>query len=160
MDDLGKDAFNQLMSALTKGIEEDTSKIVSGDEIKFPIEVSGIKSFRKTFKATVPVGSWVSIRPAADPKTYLGIHLGDLLIGVDYFYHTEKKSIEIFSNNNPAIYVPDLKRVVWGCESWWGIIKNPEGLKAITDADIQNIWYVKAFNELMQAEEERTKAAS
>jgi hypothetical protein len=50
--------------------------------------------------------------------------------------------------HNPAIWVPDLKRIVFGMESWWGVIDNPDDLKQITDADIQNVWYVKALQGL------------
>jgi hypothetical protein len=49
-------------------------------------------------------------------------------------------------------YVPDLDRVVWGYESWWGVIKGPEELKEITDEDIQNVWYVKAMKQMSERE--------
>lgn len=48
---------------------------------------------------------------------------------------------------NPAIFVPDLNRVVWGMESWWGPIESKEKLHQITDEDISNVWYVKAAKE-------------
>jgi hypothetical protein len=37
-----------------------------------------------------------------------------------------------------------------GYESWWGQINSPEELKAITDVDIQNVWYVKALKEMAE----------
>ena len=45
--------------------------------------------------------------------------------------------------SNPAIYVPELRKIVFGCESWWGEIQSPDEIKDITDDDISNVWYVK-----------------
>ena len=44
--------------------------------------------------------------------------------------------------------MPDLKRLVMGYESWWGIIESEEQLRQITNFDIENIWYVKALKAL------------
>lgn len=50
---------------------------------------------------------------------------------------------------NPAIWVPELEKVVWGDSSWWGPIEKKEDAeRLITDADIQNVWYVKALKRL------------
>ena len=57
---------------------------------------------------------------------------------------------------NPAIYVFDLQRIIFGAESWWGIIENPEELKDITDDDINNIWYVKALKAMYKEEPKET----
>ncbi len=96
-------------------------------------------------------GAWVAVRPVGDKKTYLGVLLGD--------YHPPSVSFNKESGalivgkgiGNPAIWVPDLKRVVMGWGSWWGEIKTPEELRNITDADIENVWYVKAFKELSES---------
>jgi len=80
-------------------------------------------------------GEFVSVRPCGDEhgnKTYLGIYVGDVNIGIP----------------NPCIWVPDLKEYIFGCESWWGRIKSPEQLRQITDADIENVWYVRALREI------------
>ena len=50
--------------------------------------------------------------------------------------------------HNPAIWVPDLKKIVFGMESWWGVLRSRTISKQITDADIQNVWYVKALQAL------------
>jgi hypothetical protein len=46
--------------------------------------------------------------------------------------------------------VPDLARVVMGWESWWGEIRTPDDLRQITNADVENVWYVKALKTLSE----------
>ena len=94
------------------------------------------------------VGDMVSIRPCADEyknKTFLGILLGELPLG--YSVSLKEGGILIVrrSSFNPAIFVPDINKTIFGCESWWGVIKDEKQLKEITDKDINNVWYVKAL---------------
>lgn len=109
------------------------------------IEKSGI------FTRTRP-GSWVSIRPCSpeENKTYLGIFLGYVATGIHGEEDGEVITLE-FSGYNPAIYVPELDRIVFGYESFWGEIKSQEDLKEITDQDIENVWYVQAIKSLEKA---------
>ncbi len=126
----------------------------------FPIEVKSIKSgpsphYREGFGAKV--GDFVSVRPCGEEchdKTFLGIYLGDFpcSLYVDFKKETGELTVD-FSMMNPAIFVPDLNKVIRGYESWWGTIKYPEQLYQITDADIDNIWYVKALKILSAAKE-------
>jgi hypothetical protein len=120
-------------------------------QIEFPVEVSNIESeiAASTYR-TKDIGKWVSVRPVKVNKTYLGVFLGELPLDIIHHYHIETKVLTVYPQRNPAIYVPDLKRIVWGIESWWGIIKSPDELRQITDADIQNVWYVKALKELTE----------
>ena len=95
-------------------------------------------------------GDMVVIRPCDKKykkKTYLGIYLGDMALSI---HHTIKDNIVTsdFAMHNPAIYVPDIKKVIFGCGSWWSRIKNKEDLKQITDKDIDNVWYVRTLKEL------------
>jgi hypothetical protein len=94
----------------------------------------------------------VSIRPcdkALGGKTYIGILLGDMPLGIGVAVHTQTNVAQVGPTHyNPAIWVPDLKRVVFGCESWWGLVDGLDDLRAITDKSIDNIWYVKAAKEL------------
>jgi hypothetical protein len=141
---LAKDAMEELSSAL-----DDFVKYVKvPGQIRFPIEVSSVRTLEGQRPGAPAVGSWCSVRPCQDDKTYLGVYLGDLTVSVDHYYHTREKVLTIAPHANPALYVPDLKRVVWGCESWWGTIEGPEHLRQITDADIQDLWYVKALKDL------------
>lgn len=93
----------------------------------------------------------VKIRPCGDEdKHYFGIMLGDIAqsLGCDIDDKTETLKIG-FSFYNPAIFVPELKKVVYGCESWWSVIGSEEELKElITDETIGNVWYVKILKEL------------
>ncbi len=85
-------------------------------------------------------GTFVSIRPCAeeyDNKTFLGVYIGAL--SVNNMTH------------NPCIWVPDLQEYIFGFESWWGEIETPEQLHDISDADIQNVWYVRALKQLAEA---------
>jgi hypothetical protein len=63
-------------------------------------------------------------------------------------YYIEEKEIFVTQMLNPVIFIPDIMRVVLGIESWWSVIRKPEDLKQITDADIQNVWYVKALKSM------------
>ena len=123
--------------------------------LEYPIEVTGIhqeekKALEKPWRCET--GAFVAIRPC-DPechgKTYLGVYIGDLAMGVSCSVHRVSGVMTVgFGWHNPAIYVPELKRVVLGAESWWGQIKKPEDLKQISDADIQGVWYVQALKAL------------
>lgn len=130
--------------------------------MKFPITVTGIKfDERRTYEPKAlfggECGQFVSIRPCApehNGKTFLGILLGE--IASTQACQLAKNGELTVSNtmHNPAIFVPDLNKVVFGFESWWGKIKKPEDLEQITDADISNVWYVKALEQLTSKEQE------
>ena len=95
------------------------------------------------------VGRFVSIRPAKEEQTYLGILLGEIALSISVNYDEIERAIQVkHAFYNPAIYVFDLKKIIYGIESWWGIIESPEDLKKITNQDIDNVWYVKALKEL------------
>ncbi len=120
--------------------------------IEYPIEVSKISrdteihSFMKR-----DIGKFVSIRPCADEykdETYLGLFLGDLPIGHRVSHNPDTKELSISFNCNPAIFVFDLNKIIYGCESWWGIVENEDDLRRIADKDIENVWYVKALKQL------------
>ena len=140
------DELDEFVRALSDFAEDNK---VEG-EIEFPIEISSVDSRVGMPRQSSLTGKWVSIRPVGVKETYLGVYLGDFPVAVFSSYNTKTKKLSLVPHNNPAIYVPDLKRVVWGCESWWGTIKRPEDLEQITDTDIdiENIWYVKALKEL------------
>jgi len=125
-------------------------------EIEFPIEVSSIDTTHLEDALEYKPGL-VSVRPCAEEyqdKTYVGFLLGSLIVDVTIGWDPETKKLSLFPYTNPAIFVPELNKIIFGYESWWGRIKNPEDLKAITDDDIMNVWYVKA---LMKEAEKRGK---
>ena len=44
--------------------------------------------------------------------------------------------------------MPELKKIIYGCESWWHEITSVEELKDITDSDIDNTWYVQLLKNI------------
>ena len=78
-------------------------------------------------------------------KTYFGILIGDVALSIS---HSIKDGIVTAEHAfyNPAILIPELGEIVYGCESWWGKITSEEELKeVISDETIKNVWYVKAL---------------
>ena len=95
-------------------------------------------------------GCLVSIRPVQDEykgKTFLGFLIGDVARGSSLSISDDKIQCE-WSGYNPAIYVPELEKIIYGYESWWGEIKSEDDFKKISDDDIQNTWYVKLWRDL------------
>lgn len=105
------------------------------------------------------VGSFVAVRPCGkeyEGKTYLGILLGEFPMGVSFSQSaTDPDVIEAkLSHGNPAMYVPSLKKTIFGCESWWQKIKKPEDLKDITDEDINSVWYMQVLKAMDEKKNE------
>lgn len=94
---------------------------------------------------TSNVGKFVAVRTVDDETTYLGIHLGDLRTEPMVSFSERSNTLFVDSITNPAMFVPDLNRVVWGSGSWWRLIESEKDLQKITNQDIKNIWYVKAL---------------
>jgi hypothetical protein len=107
-------------------------------------------------------GSMVAIRPcdeACKGKTFLGLLLGDIAQGFSLQIDRDLSVLHVsFSWHNPAIWVPELDRVVYGMESWWGPIRDETQLHQITDQDIQNVWYVKAMRQIHENRARRRAA--
>jgi len=53
----------------------------------------------------------------------------------------------------PAIFVPELKKIIYGCESWWKTIQSVDEFSKISNEDINNTWYVKLLQSLNHTEE-------
>lgn len=120
--------------------------------IEYPIQVAKINyEDRKSGYRSNEIGKFVSIRPCADDcegKTYLGLYLGDLPVSPYVSYIEKDQELNVNLMMNPAIFVFDLNKIVYGMESWWGIIKSEEDLRQISDLDIDNVWYVRALKSL------------
>jgi len=127
--------------------------------IEYPLTIQGIQNnFTKDgMRSMYDCGTLVKINPCGDEygnKTYLGILLGDLPIGAYISFHPDDQKLHISPHSNPAIFVPELKKIVYGCESWWGEIESPEDFKEITSEDINNVWYVQLLKEMTAKESE------
>lgn len=97
-----------------------------------PIDTSGLGH---------EAGSLVAIRPCAkeyNEKTYIGIYIGDLPIQILTSY---KES------------TGQLKKIIYGCESWWKTIRSVDEFSKISNEDINNTWYVKLLQSLDHTEE-------
>jgi len=117
-----------------------------------PLTVNEVRVRGTAERTDAKVGSWVAVRPCDAPsenKTFLGIYLGDLPTGPMVNHAPKSGTLFIDIKTNPAIWVPDQNRIVWGMGSWWGIIESANDLKKITNQDIENIWYVKALKSLI-----------
>ena len=114
--------------------------------IEYPITVNGIESEKiKSYDLSCECGTLCEIRPCGEEyenKTYLGICLGELPIRITTSYDDETGVLKNRTINNPAIFVPELKKIIYGCESWWRKIKSVDDVKGISDGDIENTWYV------------------
>lgn len=97
------------------------------------------------------VGKFAKCMVCSDKKTYLGIYLGEFPQSISISYKREDQTMDVGPGfYNPAIWVMQLNRIVWGSESYWGIIEKPEDLKAITSEDVNSIWYVKALHSMIK----------
>lgn len=142
---------------VVNGWEDDKVKIVTEQEcercnsfdskfIEYPLTIQGIESQKIEARGTYEMGSLCEISPCEkeyEGKSFLGIYLGDLPIGIHTTYDRKSGILNNFAMTNPAIFVPELKKIVYGMESWWRIIKKPEDFKGISKEDIENTWYVK-----------------
>jgi hypothetical protein len=68
-------------------------------------------------------------------------------LGIRASHNPDTKELNLSYHSNPAIFVFELNKIVFGAESWWGVIENEDELKKIkiTQDDIDNVWYVKAL---------------
>ena len=143
----------KFLAELGKKLAEDHENILLSSEIKYPVTINRIQVppfSGKSFTST-KVGRLVGIRPVNeqyDGKTFLGIYLGDLPVQNIVALHKEEAVLVVSPHMNPAIFVPELDKIIYGYESWWGEIKSEEELHQITDEDIQNVWYVRALKQL------------
>jgi hypothetical protein len=90
------------------------------------------------------------LAPKYEGKTYLGFMLGDVS-GGSFMRHTDEGELIISLMHNPCMFVPELRKCIFGCESFWSPIKSEDELREITDEEIANTWYVKALREREEA---------
>lgn len=156
---------------VSDGWEDDKVKVITEDTcedcehfdsrfIEYPLTIDGIENkFDKNgLRSLYSCGKLVRISPCGEEhkgKTYLGILLGDLPIGAHVSFNRESKMLKISPHSNPGIFVPELKKIIYGCESWWGEIESPEELKNITSEEIENTWYIRLLKDMAKEEEQR-----
>lgn len=94
-----------------------------------------------------------SCKPEHGDKTYFGILIGDVPLSLSAAMKPGNILKIGRSFYNPAILVPELGEIVYGCESYWGEIKEEDKDNVITDELINNVWYVKAIKEAFDAKD-------
>lgn len=117
--------------------------------IEYPIVVNEIKIEKLEGYCMYNAGIPVKIRPCGkeyEEKTYLGMYLGNQPWANRVSYNDENKVLTVKAATNPAIYVFALHKIIFGAESWWCPIKDPEEIKDITDDDINSTWYMQLLN--------------
>ena len=123
--------------------------------IEFPITVNDTEHEHIKYNKDswhCKMGSLVKIRPCGDEyegKTYVGFYIGDLPLQTTGLFNEETGIYKVGLFDNSAIFVPELHKIIFGMESWWGEIKSLEDFKEISNEDIENVWYVqlaKALN--------------
>lgn len=122
--------------------------------IEYPITVSKI-SYSEPISLYEP-GNLVKIQPCAEKyagKTFLGILLGEIPYGPRVAYDGENQVLSVGPKTNPGIYVFELKKIIFGYESWWQKIDSIEDFADISDEDIENTWYVRMLRD-MEAKKE------
>lgn len=132
--------------------------------IEYPITVNKI-NLDKKYEAydSHKRGMLVAIRPynkAYNDKTYAGVYLGDMVYAPHITYNENTKEISVGGMRNPAIYVFELKKIIYGMESFWQPITSIDDIKDISDDDINNQFYVqmlKAMYPALNKNEEATK---
>lgn len=115
--------------------------------IEYPLTINGIENREiDTTGLGHKTGCLCEVKPCGDEyeeKSYLGFYLGDLPLSI-YSSYNEKTGILTNSTmTNPAIFVPELGKIIYGCESWWREIKSTEDFKGISQGEIENTWYVQ-----------------
>lgn len=120
--------------------------------IEYPLTIKGIDNKEiDTTGLGNECGELCEISPCGkeyESKSYIGIYLGDLPIAITSSYDRNTGILENGTMNNPAIFVPELKKIVYGCESWWRKIESIDDFKGISKEDIENTWYVKLLKEM------------
>ncbi len=134
---LVKDIFN-LFKSLSWQLALNSYKSLSIAESD-PIKIKGC-------------GTPVKVRPCKEEyegKTYFGILIGDVPLHIGAEIDKEGNLNITRQMHNPAIFIPELKDIVYGVSSWWGEIETEEELdQLITDDTIKNVWYMKLLKDI------------
>ena len=82
-------------------------------------------------------------------KTYFGILIGDVALSIGHSVDDDGVVTAERQMYNPAIFVPELNDIVYGCSSWWGEIESEKELKnMITEETVSDVWYVKLISHM------------
>lgn len=128
--------------------------------IEYPLTIESIESkyWDTIWKdAKKSFGKFVAIRPCKEEyknKTYLGILLGEMPYAPSITFDTKTGELNVTPRTNPCVYVPELNDFIWGMESWWRIVNDPNEIKEITNEDIDNVWYMQLLKDMCSKEKD------
>lgn len=117
-------------------------------QIRYPLTITGIdvKGFGEDGPSLTRPNTLVlvSFIEGEDKRLCMGILVGDLPL-VPLVSHSEDSGrLTVNAMRNPAIFVPAVGRIVWGCESWWHEATLEE-IAATVGADAFQMGIAKAF---------------
>lgn len=127
--------------------------------IEYPLTIQGITN-TEIRKENKNCGHWCEVSPCAkeyNGKSYLGIYLGKLPVQILTSYTAKTGMLENGCIMNPAIFVPELNKIIYGFESFWRLIDSPDDFKGITEEDINNTWYVQMLKGMCGMPEDKDK---
>lgn len=123
--------------------------------IQYPITVNKLDlqeyEYNQSRAHCDDIGKLCIIRLCEDEykdKTFVGIFLGDLPMAPYIKYNEETHILKFNSMTHPAIFVPELKKIIFGAESWWSIINDESDFKDISDETINSQWYMFMLKEI------------
>ena len=120
--------------------------------IEYPLTIKGIENDKIDISGfRHEIGCLCEIKPCGEEyknKSYIGFYLGDLPIAIHTSFSRDTGILKNSTMNNPAIFVPELKKIIYGCESWWREIESVDDFTSISEEDIENTWYVKLLKSL------------
>jgi hypothetical protein len=151
---MSENAIGNILTEIGEAVEEHRkhNTTIMGGPCESALTVENVHFNVPTFEKAEQT-QYVAVRPVDSEKTYLGIMLGECPTIFSGNYNDETKTLSLVGRGNPMMYVPDLETSVFGYESWWTKIETKEDLKMIADADIQNVWYVKALKTISEEQE-------
>lgn len=129
-------------------------KLFKSRYIEYPITVSKITTEKIEYNKDSyngEIGMLVAVRPCGDKKTYVGFFIGNMPVGISISHNRDTGVLKADTYNNPAIFVPELNKIIFGCNSWWYRIESKDQLREISDDDINNTWYVKLAKKLSES---------
>ena len=95
--------------------------------IEYPIAVSAINQKGWSIDNSLykdSIGKAVMVKMVGDEygdETFFGIHLGEFPIEPIISHNRNSKELKVIPMFNPAIYIPKLQKIVFGCETWWSM---------------------------------------
>ena len=116
-------------------------------EYPFVVDKIEISDIKYNTWISHQVGTLVKIKPCGEETTYLGIYLGEVPKKIGATLNKDDSVLKVFAKTGPAIFIPQLSRIVFGYESWWSEIKSAKELTDIIEND--NTGYAKYLKGLL-----------